>query len=88
MNFHQYDPRPKFPKRQKILPRSGAMHHDDGNDGDGDGDDGDGDGDGDAGDGDDGASADDDDLTVCRTSSILRISDWMSSRLALKFSRV
>ena len=64
------------------------MHHDDGNDGDGDGDDGDGDGDGDAGDGDDGASADDDDLTVCRTSSILRISDWMSSRLALKFSRV
>ena len=61
------------------------MHHDDGNDGDGDGDDGDGDGDGDAG---DGASADDDDLTVCRTSSILRISDWMSSRLALKFSRV
>ena len=28
------------------------------------------------------------DLTVWRTSSILRISDWMSSRLALKFSRV
>ena len=28
------------------------------------------------------------DLTVWRTSSILRINDWMSSRLALKFSRV
>ena len=83
MNFHQYDPRPNFRRDKRSYPDQG--HHDDGNDDDND--DGD-DGDGDAGDGDDGAAADDDDLTVCRTSSILRISDWMSSRLALKFSRV